>query len=91
MVPLASVNQKVAPYSCRDVVCCRRRTPVQTASTFAPAENILQELKWPETLRSKNIKTGATYQCQAPNRTIGATVTFSKQIQEQILHGSIGR
>lgn len=60
---------------------------MQTASTFPPAENVLQEIKRP--LCSKNIKAGATYQSQAPNCTICATVTFSKQIQEQILHGSI--
>lgn len=55
---------------------------MQTASTFPPAENVLQEIKWP--LCSKDIKAGTTYQGQAPNCTLCATVAFSEQIQEQI-------
>lgn len=78
----------MALYSWRGIVCCHRGTPMQTASAFPTTENILQEIKWP--LCSRAIKTGATYQSQAPHCTICATVMFSKQIQEQILHGSIG-
>lgn len=61
---------------------------MQTASTFPPAENVLQEIKWP--LCSKAIKAGATYQSQALNCSACAAVTFSKQIEGKILHYYIG-